>query len=227
MPSRPDFTRYLSKPKSALTQAIFFPMIASWVAIIGVVVASASYMIYHEYVWDPIAIIDSWDGPAGRAAAFFAGLSWVIAQICVNMSATVISGANDLANLFPKWINIRRGAIVITIIGGWAMVPWKILHSASSLLSFMNNLGIFLAPTMVSPQRLQFFHFQTGAVLLMRTGQRAFKSPTFSSSRGSISTSRLCTSRTAATDIMEASTGAHWWRCLCRLFLRCRVWRIA
>ncbi|KAK7906064.1 hypothetical protein LTR67_000790 [Exophiala xenobiotica] len=144
----PDFTRYLSKPRSALTQAIFFPMIACWVAIIGVVVASASYMIYHEYVWDPIAIIDSWDGPAGRAAAFFAGLSWVIAQICVNMSATVISGANDLANLFPKWINIRRGAIVITIIGGWAMVPWKILHSAGSLLSFMNNLGIFLAPTM-------------------------------------------------------------------------------
>ena len=118
-------------------------------AIVGVVVASAGYMIYNEYVWDPIVIIDSWEGPGGRAAAFFAGISWVIAQICVNMSATVISGANDLANLFPKWFNIRRGSIFITIIGGWAMVPWKILHSASSLLSFMGSLGIFLAPTMV------------------------------------------------------------------------------
>ncbi|KIV93343.1 hypothetical protein PV10_04560 [Exophiala mesophila] len=144
----PDFTRYLKKPKAALTQSVFFPILCSWVAIIGVVVASASYMIYNEYVWDPIAIIDTWDGPGGRAGAFFAGLSWLIAQICVNMSATVISGANDLVNLFPKWFNIRRGSILITIIGGWAMVPWKILHSASSLLSFMGSLGIFLAPTM-------------------------------------------------------------------------------
>jgi NCS1 family nucleobase:cation symporter-1 len=100
-------------------------------------------------VWDPIVIIDSWDGAAGRAAAFFAGISWLIAQICVNMSATVISGSNDLVNLFPKWFNIRRGVILIAIIGGWAMVPWKILHSATSLLNFMNSLGIFLAPTMV------------------------------------------------------------------------------
>ncbi|KAK4949755.1 hypothetical protein LTR10_011597 [Elasticomyces elasticus] len=144
----PDFTRYLRKPKDSLTQAVFFPIICTWVAVIGVVVASASYMIYNEYVWDPVVIIDSWDGPAGRAAAFFAGLSWVIAQICVNMSATVISGANDLTNLFPKWFNIVRGTIFITIIGGWVMVPWKILHSANSLLSFMGSLGIFLAPTM-------------------------------------------------------------------------------
>lgn len=145
-----DFTRYLKKPRTALTQAIFFPVICCWVSIIGIVVASASYKVYGEYVWNPIVIIDSWDGPAGRAAAFFAGVSWLLAQICVNVSATVISGANDLANLFPKYFNIRRGAIFITVIGSWALVPWKILHSASSLLSFMNSLAIFLAPTMVN-----------------------------------------------------------------------------
>ncbi|KIW11946.1 hypothetical protein PV08_09219 [Exophiala spinifera] len=144
----PDFTRYLRKPKSAYTQAFMFPIICSWIAIIGVVVASYSYGIFNETIWDPIVIIDSWDGAAGRAAAFFAGLSWALAQITVNLSATVVSGANDLSNLFPKFLNIRRSCIVITILGGWAMVPWKILHSASSLLSFMNGLGVFLAPTM-------------------------------------------------------------------------------
>jgi NCS1 family nucleobase:cation symporter-1 len=146
----PDFTRYLRKPSTSITQAVYFPVICSWVAILGVVVASASYNIYGTYVWDPITIVDSWDGPGGRAAAFFAGLSWVLAQICVNVSATVISGANDLSNLFPKWINIRRAAIIITIIGGWVMVPWKILKSANSLLSFMNSLAIFLGPMIVS-----------------------------------------------------------------------------
>jgi len=58
----------------------------------------------------------------------------------------VISFANDLTSLFPKYINIRRGAIVATITAGWIMVPWKIIHSAGSLLAFMAGLGIFLAP---------------------------------------------------------------------------------
>ncbi|OKL61802.1 hypothetical protein UA08_02318 [Talaromyces atroroseus] len=142
----PDFTRYVRAPTTSLSQGIWFPVVCSWVSIIGIVVTSASYTVYGDYLWDPISIIDTWEGPAGRAAAFFAGLSWCLAQVCVNISATVISGANDMASLWPEWINIKRGAIILTIIGGWAMVPWKILYSASSLLSFMNSMGIFLAP---------------------------------------------------------------------------------
>jgi len=49
-------------------------------------------------------------------------------------------------SLFPKYINIRRGAIITTVIGGWVMVPWKIIYSAASLLAFMAALAIFLAP---------------------------------------------------------------------------------
>jgi len=146
----PDFTRYLRRPRAALTQAAFFPAVCSWVAVVGIVVASASIPVYRTAVWDPVAIVASWDGPGGRAAAFFAGISWMIAQICCNSAAVVVPGANDLTNLFPKYFNIRRGSIFITLVGGWALVPWKILHSASSLLSFMNSLGIFLAPIMVS-----------------------------------------------------------------------------
>lgn len=145
----PDFTRYLRKPRSAFTQAIYFPAVCSWVAIVGIVVASASLPTYSTYVWDPITIISSWDGAGGRAAAFFAGASWMLAQMCVNISATVISGSNDLVSLMPKYFNIRRGAIFITILSSWAFVPWKILLSASSLLSFMASLGVFLAPMMV------------------------------------------------------------------------------
>ncbi|KAK3325136.1 putative uracil permease [Apodospora peruviana] len=129
-----DFTRYMAKP--------------SWVAIVGIVVTSASGVLYGKLLWDPISIIDKWEGPGGRAAAFLAGVSWCIAQICINISPTVISGANDMASLFPKFIKIRRGAIILTILGGWVMVPWKILNSAGSLLSFMSSLGIFLAPIM-------------------------------------------------------------------------------
>lgn len=70
----------------------------------------------------------------------------MVAQIGVNVSANVISVSNDMASLFPKYINLRRAAALATITGGWIMVPWKIITSAQSLLNFMASLGIFLAP---------------------------------------------------------------------------------
>ncbi|KAK5993552.1 putative permease [Cladobotryum mycophilum] len=152
----PDFTRYMRSPKASLSQGIWFPLVCSWIAIIGIVVTSTSGVLYGKHIWDPVSIIDRWEGPAGRAAAFFAGLSWCLAQICVNISGAVINGANDMASLSPKWINIKRGAIIIAFIGGWALTPWKILHSASSLLSFMNSLGIFMTP-IVGIQVADFF----------------------------------------------------------------------
>jgi nucleobase:cation symporter-1, NCS1 family len=45
-----------------------------------------------------------------------------------------------------RYINIRRGVIIITITAGWVMVPWKIVYSAESLLNFMTGLSIFLCP---------------------------------------------------------------------------------
>jgi nucleobase:cation symporter-1, NCS1 family len=87
-----------------------------------------------------------WDGPGGRAAAFFVGVSWCIAQIGTNLSANVISCSNDMVSLCPKYINIRRGVIITTVTAGWIMVPWKIISSAASLLNFMASLGCFLAP---------------------------------------------------------------------------------
>lgn len=70
-----------------------------------------------EYIWDPIQLASRWDGPGGRAAAFFVGIAWCVAQIGVNVSANVISCANDMTSLCPKYINIRRGAVITTIIG--------------------------------------------------------------------------------------------------------------
>jgi NCS1 family nucleobase:cation symporter-1 len=51
-----------------------------------------------------------------------------------------------MSNLCPKYINIRRGVVIATVTAAWIMVPWKIIHSANSLLTFMSGLGIFLAP---------------------------------------------------------------------------------
>jgi NCS1 family nucleobase:cation symporter-1 len=142
----PDFTRYLKREQGVYWQVLFLPLIQLCLGLFGIISTSASKVVYGQYIWDPLSLAAQWDGPSGRAGAFFVGFAWVIAQIGTNLSANVISCANDMTSLFPKYINIRRGVIIATITAAWIMVPWKIIHSASSLLSFMSGLGIFLAP---------------------------------------------------------------------------------
>ncbi|KAF1993276.1 NCS1 allantoate transporter [Amniculicola lignicola CBS 123094] len=141
-----DFTRYAKKPRAIYFQTVFFPLICFFIAFLGIISASASKVLYGEYVWDPLTLASYWTSPAGRLGAFYCGFAWMVAQIGVNVSANVISVSNDMAALFPKYINLRRAAFIATLIGGWVMVPWKIITSAASLLSFMASLGIFLAP---------------------------------------------------------------------------------
>jgi len=142
----PDFTRYLKKPQGVYWQVAFLPLIQLMLGLFGIISTSAAKVVYGEYIWDPLELASHWEGPSGRAGAFFVGFSWVVAQIGTNLSANVISCANDLTCLFPKYINIRRGVILATITAAWIMQPWKIIHSAASLLNFMSGLGIFLAP---------------------------------------------------------------------------------
>jgi NCS1 family nucleobase:cation symporter-1 len=142
----PDFTRYMRDKRGVYWQGFALPFISLLLAMFGIISTSAAKVVYGEYIWSPIDLADRWEGPWGRCGAFFVGFSWVVAQIGTNLSANVISCSNDLTGLFPKYINIRRGVIIATITAGWIMVPWKIVHSASSLLTFMAGLSIFLAP---------------------------------------------------------------------------------
>ncbi|GIZ36896.1 hypothetical protein CKM354_000036200 [Cercospora kikuchii] len=142
----PDFTRYLKSSRGVYWQGFFLPMISLMLGLFGIICCSASKVLYDEYIWDPLVLASKWDGPSGRCGAFFVGFCWMVAQIGTNLSANVISFANDMVSLFPKYISIRRGAIFATVTAGWIMVPWKIVHSAQSLLTFMAGLAIFLAP---------------------------------------------------------------------------------
>ncbi|KAJ8100967.1 permease for cytosine/purines, uracil, thiamine, allantoin-domain-containing protein [Lipomyces tetrasporus] len=142
----PDFTRYMQGKKGQFWQALFLPVISTFLAVMSIVATSAGKVVYGEYIWDPTVLAAMWTGPKGRTARFFVGFAWVVGQIGTNLSANVITAANDLTSLFPKYINIRRGAVIVTIIAGWIMQPWKIINSAASLLTFMAGLAIFLAP---------------------------------------------------------------------------------
>jgi nucleobase:cation symporter-1, NCS1 family len=145
----PDFSRYARSSKGQFIQLPFLPIIFTLCAVIGIVTTSATGVIYDgEMIWNPLDIITKWlsNGHGGRAAAFFAAASWYIAQVGTNITANSISAANDLTVLFPRYVNIERGCIIAAIIGGWVIVPWKILSSASTFLAFMGGYAVFLAP---------------------------------------------------------------------------------
>ncbi|KKY28539.1 putative ncs1 allantoate transporter [Phaeomoniella chlamydospora] len=143
----PDFSRYARSSKGQYIQLPFLPLIFTLCGVMGIITTSASKVLYGEYLWNPLDIIDKWlDNPGGRAAAFFAALSWYIAQVGTNITANSISAANDMTVLFPKYVNIRRGCIIAAFIGGWAIVPWEILSSAQTFLNFMSGYAVFLAP---------------------------------------------------------------------------------
>ncbi|KAF2770450.1 uridine permease-like protein Fui1 [Teratosphaeria nubilosa] len=144
----PDFSRYARSSKGQYIQLPFLPIIFTICGILGIVTTSASKVIWDEYYWNPLDIMIEWQkyGHRGRAAAFFAATAWYIAQVGTNITANSISAANDLTVLFPRWINIFRGCIVAAVVGGWVIVPWKIISSAETFLSFMSGYSVFLAP---------------------------------------------------------------------------------
>ncbi|PMD33657.1 hypothetical protein L207DRAFT_438127 [Hyaloscypha variabilis F] len=144
----PDFSRYARTTRGQYIQLPILPALFTACAVIGIVTTSATGVIYGTLLWNPLDIISKWleMGHGGRAAAFFAATSWYIAQVGTNITANSISAANDLTVLFPRFVNIKRGCIIAAIVGGWVIVPWKILSSAETFLAFMGGYAVFLAP---------------------------------------------------------------------------------
>ncbi|KAJ6095205.1 hypothetical protein N7486_005951 [Penicillium sp. IBT 16267x] len=140
-----DFSRY--SRVSPRWQALYIPMLPimfTFISFIGIAASSAGQAHYNlsEIPWDPLVLISHW---GNRACRFFAAFSFVLAVLGVNISANSLSAANDFAALAPGFLNIRRGQILCAILS-WALVPWKILESASNFLSFMGAYAIFLGP---------------------------------------------------------------------------------
>ncbi|KAK9482824.1 permease for cytosine/purines, uracil, thiamine, allantoin-domain-containing protein [Lipomyces starkeyi] len=142
----PDFTRYAANDRSAFITALVLPATGCLITFFGVVAAAGSNILYGQVLWDPLLLIDNWTSPGGRAAAFFCAFFFLISQIGVNIAANSISAANDLNCLFPRYINIRRGQIIVAFIGSWALTPWNILTGAPAFISFMSGYSVWLGP---------------------------------------------------------------------------------
>jgi len=139
----PDFTRYSrSQRDQAVGQVIALPVTMTVFAAMGVIITSASAIIYGKAIWDPVELVGKFTDPWIVAISMF---TIVVATLSVNIAANVVSPANDFANAFPRVITFSLGGLLAGLIG-IAMQPWKLLADPSGyiydwLLGYSGGLG--------------------------------------------------------------------------------------
>ncbi len=119
----PDFTRFgRGQGAQVRGQTLGLPTTMTAFALLSVLVTSGSQAVYGVPIWNPVDLVAKTDNVFGL---LFALLTVLVATISVNVAANIVSPAYDLANLAPKVINFRRGALISGVVGV-LMFPWKL-----------------------------------------------------------------------------------------------------
>lgn len=120
----PDFSRHArSQRDQVVGQAIGLPTTMAFYSFIGIVVTSATVVIFGEAIWDPVEVINRF---GNRTLSSIALVALAIATLSTNIAANVVSPANDFSNLAPRHISFRTGGLITAGIGV-LMMPWKLL----------------------------------------------------------------------------------------------------
>ena len=139
----PDFTRFgRSQREQVIGQVVALPTTMFVFAAMGVLITSATAIIYGEVIWDPIKLIGRFSNPLVIAISMFTA---VVATLAVNIAANVVSPANDFANAFPRLIRFKTGGLITGILG-ILIQPWRLLADPSGyiynwLLGYSGGLG--------------------------------------------------------------------------------------
>lgn len=139
----PDFTRFgRSQREQAVGQVVALPSTMTVFAGMGIVITSATVLIYGKAIESPIALGSMFENRLIVGVVMF---TVVIATLAVNIAANVVSPANDFANAFPKKIDFKRGGLITGLLG-IAMFPWELTRDANAyifgwLVGYSGSLG--------------------------------------------------------------------------------------
>lgn len=144
----PDFSRLAKTRKSSSwTQAISIPITFALTAIVGILVSSASKVMFGTTYWNPLDVMQEYvnDYTAGdRAGVFLIAFGFAIAQLGTNISANYISAGTDMTALLPRYINIRRGEFIAAAVA-FAMCPWHFFASSNEFTTYLSAYAVFLS----------------------------------------------------------------------------------
>lgn len=140
----PDFTRYAKTQRDqALGQALGLPFFMTLFAFIGVAVTSATVVIYGEAIPDPTVLAGRMGGGFGVMISLVA---LTVATLSTNIAANVVSPANAIINLAPRWATFRRGGFITAAIGV-VILPWKLIESTGGyIFTWLIGYSALLGP---------------------------------------------------------------------------------
>src|SRR5438477_9491221 len=140
----PDFTRFArSQRQQVIGQALALPATMTLYSLIGILVTSATVVIYGTAIWDPVQLLSRFHSPV---AVVISLLAILLATLNVNIGANVVSPANDFSNLWPRRISFKIGG-VITCFMGVAMMPWKLLANHKTFIfGWLGGYAAVLGP---------------------------------------------------------------------------------
>lgn len=138
----PDFARFAKTEKASFSQALLLPIIGTLGALSPIFVTQAYYLQHGSYQWFLPVVIGAFDS---RVAKFLAGFAFLVATLGNQIAAGSYPFGNDISGIFPRYVNIRRAAVIISV---FCLVscPWLILANAIALLSFLSGYSIFMGP---------------------------------------------------------------------------------
>jgi len=139
----PDFTRYAKSQNAQVKgQIIGLPPSMTMFAFIGVVVTSATTIIYGSPEWDIVKLAGKFEN---KIMVSFAMIGIIISTLATNIAANIVSPANDFSNLSPNKINFKTGGYITGIIG-ILIFPWKLIADPNGyiftwLIAYSSLLG--------------------------------------------------------------------------------------
>ena len=161
----PDFTRFgKGQKEQMLGQTLGLPTTMVFFSLMAVIITSAARSMLANMppdkvagLWDPVAVLSAVTSPSvpGYATPFIAsGAARVIvallgvvgvgvATVSVNIAANVVSPANDIANLAPRYLSFRSGGIITAVVA-LLMAPWELVKHG--VIDWLNGYGALLGP---------------------------------------------------------------------------------
>jgi NCS1 family nucleobase:cation symporter-1 len=136
-----DFSRYAPDAKAVRTGNVWgLPVNLILFSLVAGVTTIAAYQVYGEVLLHPDQIsakFDSW------FLALLAALTFAVATLGINVVANFVSPAFDFSNVFPRYIDFKKGGYIAALIALvlYPFAPWE-----GNAASFVGAIGATMGP---------------------------------------------------------------------------------
>ncbi|MES2295752.1 MAG: NCS1 family nucleobase:cation symporter-1 [Pseudomonadota bacterium] len=139
----PDFTRFAKTQRDqVLGQSVGLPVPMGLLAMLAVIVTSATVVLYGKAIWDPVDLASRMSG----AGVLIALIILLIDTVSVNLAANLVGPAYDFSSLAPKQVSYKAGGYITASIA-ILMMPWKILESTQGyIFTWLIGYSALLGP---------------------------------------------------------------------------------